>query len=213
MQGRRDADRPAAPYGVIPLAPDLSTAVRLIRARSYQVGKLCPLCGKRIYAGQLLIRAEEDAHLLQHAGCVSSAANKMMNPDRRPVRPYGIRVAVTGGRHFANYAFVAARLDALEISVLAHGAARGADTLAARWARRTECPVRPYLADWDAYRDRAGPIRNRLMLDHFGPQLLVAFTGGVGTADCVRCAWERKIPVWKTWEQPMSPAPRASITG
>ena len=138
--------------------------------------------------------------------------NKVLAPERLPPREEGIKVCVTGGRDFANYEFVAAILDTLEISVLAHGAARGADLLAARWCRRTRTPVRPYPAEWGAYGDRAGPKRNRKMLDDFQPQLVVAFTGGVGTTDCIRCARERKIPVWKTWAQLVSPEPMSSIS-
>jgi hypothetical protein len=68
-------------------------------------------------------------------------------------------------------------------------AARGA---LMRWPRigatthpdivRWECK-----AEWKKYGPAAGPIRNQRMLD-WGPDLVVAFSGGKGTADMVRRA-------------------------
>lgn len=55
-------------------------------------------------------------------------------------------------------------------------------------------PVERYPADWERYGKRAGPIRNRKMLDQ-GPDLVVAFGGDKGTADCVREARRRGIAV------------------
>jgi hypothetical protein len=166
----------------------------------------------RIYAGQLLIRPERNWWALQHAGCAATAQRKVIDPEQFPPRETGLRVAVTGGRNFADDRYLARTLNSLDISVLAHGGAAGADTLAARWAVKTGCPVRVYLPDWNLYGNRAGPLRNRLMLEHFAPGILVAFSGGRGTADCIRTAEEKRIPVWRTWLSETNPLPM-STTG
>ena len=170
-----------------------------------QIGHTCPQCGKRIYGGQLLVRVGSDWKVFQHAACAAKLVEKMRNLPSSPTRENGLRVAVTGGRAYSNSVFLAEVLGQLQIAVLAHGAAPGADTLAARWCRDHDCPVVVYEADWSAYGKRAGPLRNRRMLDHFQPDLLVAFSGGEGTQDCIRAAKERKVPVWRTWVQRKNP--------
>lgn len=106
-----------------------------------------------------------------------------------------MRVLVCGGRDFDDFNFVWHMLESFHlsndgpISVLIHGAARGADTAAARWGQ-SEPSVRvvAYPADWKKHGKAAGPIRNKQMLDEGKPDLVIAFPGGKGTEDMVRRA-------------------------
>lgn len=68
------------------------------------------------------------------------------------------------------------------ISVLIHGAARGADTLARDWAHRNGITAEAYPADWARDGKSAGPLRNLRMLADGKPDLVIAFAGGKGTA-------------------------------
>jgi ABC-type Fe3+-hydroxamate transport system substrate-binding protein len=106
-----------------------------------------------------------------------------------------MKVLVTGGRDFSDYDFVEGYLWTCvvpnEEMVLIHGAATGADTLAARAAEKLGWTVRPYPVtpeDWARYGRRAGPIRNSAMLKDSKPDLVIAFPGGTGTADMVKKA-------------------------
>jgi len=96
-------------------------------------------------------------------------------------------------------------LDALHkaytITELAHGATptrTGADWFADEWSALRGVPLRrfpPILAldgDWPG----AGNARNRRMLKVFQPDLLIAYPGQNGTANCVEEAQRLKIEVW-----------------
>lgn len=108
-------------------------------------------------------------------------------------------IAVTGGRDFNDRAWVMWALDrassGLDDVQLVVGDASGVDTWARLWALERGHQVRVFVADWSTHGRAAGPIRNREMLDQGRPELLVAFPGGRGTADCIRAARERLIPV------------------
>lgn len=71
---------------------------------------------------------------------------------RALVGPGPVRVLICGGRQFEDYEFLAERLDAVHAEVLVgtvvHGAARGADSLAGRWAEARSVAVEAYVADW-----------------------------------------------------------------
>lgn len=94
------------------------------------------------------------------------------------------RIAVTGGRHYANEAFTFAVLDAakerLSLTVLIHGGASGLDRIAARWAARRNVKTEVFPANWKAWGNAAGPKRNQQMVDS-SPDVLIAFPGGRGT--------------------------------
>ena len=109
-------------------------------------------------------------------------------------------VVVTGGRDYADQARVAWALDGLVthygISILHAGDAKGADTLALRWADAHGVPKKKHEADWDTHGRAAGPIRNRAMLREATPDLVVAFPGGSGTKDCVSAAKGFGFRVW-----------------
>lgn len=93
-----------------------------------------------------------------------------------------------GGRNFADRDFVFATLDAVHgkvpITLLRHGAAPGADSLAGAWAETRGVPVDPVPAGWAKYGRSAGPRRNRdMMVREPVPTGGVEFPGGRGTAD------------------------------
>jgi hypothetical protein len=96
-------------------------------------------------------------------------------------------VLVCGGRNFQDDKLLRRTLDfvhrAMPITKLIHGGARGADTLAGRWAWAKGIPVEVFVADWDRYGKKAGSIRNGEMLEVGKPHAVIAFEGGRGTED------------------------------
>ena len=98
------------------------------------------------------------------------------------------------------------------VHLLLHGGARGADRAIGRAAHQLGWRVQSLAADWRRYGRRAGPIRNRRLLEqalveaqaHTSPAfsasvLVIAFPGGAGTASLVqqarRCSSHSPVPV------------------
>lgn len=108
-----------------------------------------------------------------------------------------MKILVCGGRDYSDMAKVFQILDTLTgVSVVVHGAARGADTLAGLWAASKSLKEKPYPADWNRYGKRAGPIRNLRMLDDNPDiELVVAFPGGAGTENMIALAEARGIKI------------------
>lgn len=108
-----------------------------------------------------------------------------------------LRLLVTGGRDCTDYKAVSAALDAIHtktpITLLIHGAARGADSTSALWAKNRNVPQAPFPANWDKHGKAAGPIRNQQMIDEGYPTAYHAFPGGNGTADMVRRCQKHNI--------------------
>ena len=111
-----------------------------------------------------------------------------------------MKVLVCGSRSYADRIHVFRVLTDLHsshpISVIVHGGATGADTLAHEWAVEHSIAYARYPANWDLDgRKAAGPIRNQRMLDAESPDLVVAFLGGRGTQDMMRRARKAGIEV------------------
>ncbi len=111
-----------------------------------------------------------------------------------------VRIIVCGGRDYADREHV---YDVLRFIHIKRGIAEiiqgecptGADRFAREWAvnmgvKLTRCPAR-----WDLHGKRAGPIRNRQMLE-LKPDGVVAFPGGRGTQDMITAATEAGFPVY-----------------
>lgn len=114
-----------------------------------------------------------------------------------------MRALVCGGRDFRDYALLGRTLTAIGgITCIVHGAARGADSLAASWGYRNKIPCIPKPADWDAHGRGAGIIRNMTMLQETKPDLVVAFPGGTGTANMVQIARAAGVDVIQWWMIP-----------
>lgn len=111
-----------------------------------------------------------------------------------------MRLLVCGGRDFTNREALNTHLNALlqergRVSVLIHGDASGADTLAKEWAGDAGIPTLAFPAKWEKYGRSAGSIRNSEMLAEGKPDLVVAFPGGVGTNNMVFQARRARVPV------------------
>ena len=108
-----------------------------------------------------------------------------------------MRVLVCGGREFDDWNLLNITLHETmgiyrgsppESHVVISGDSVGADWLARSWAKSTGRRYEGFPANWKKYGKAAGPIRNQQMLDEGKPDLVVAFSGGVGTADMVKRA-------------------------
>jgi len=111
------------------------------------------------------------------------------------------RIIVCGGRDYADQDAVDSALDRVHakrpVTMLVHGAARGADSLADDWAKRRGVPREPH--PYPSHLGRAGgPARNAEMAAA-GADGCVAFPGGRGTDDMVWRAEYDSIPVWRPY--------------
>lgn len=81
------------------------------------------------------------------------------------------------------------------LTTIIHGGAKGADSLAHTWARNKGLNVLKVNAQWDLHGKAAGMIRNKEMLD-LGPDVVIAFKGGVGTEGMITIARKAGVPVF-----------------
>lgn len=112
-----------------------------------------------------------------------------------------MKVLVCGGRDYSNWAYGWLRLDQLhmehdhKIELVINGGASGADAMSSQWARERRIQWCEFPANFDRLGKPAGPIRNEIMVRIMQPDLVVAFPGGTGTANCVSYANRYKIKV------------------
>jgi methylmalonyl-CoA mutase cobalamin-binding subunit len=100
-----------------------------------------------------------------------------------------VKVLVCGDRRWTDAAAVERELKKFPPgTVVIHGGARGADTIAAQTAARLGFEVIAFPARWELYGRAAGPIRNSEMLAQ-DPDLVIAFHADLaasrGTKDVV----------------------------
>jgi ABC-type Fe3+-hydroxamate transport system substrate-binding protein len=109
-----------------------------------------------------------------------------------------MRILVTGGRKFADKELLFTFLDRLHqergITLIIHGAAQGADSLADEWSKARGVETLPCLADVERYKRAVWDEQCKQMLAH-KPDLVVAFPGGNGTANMVQLAQKTGVEV------------------
>jgi YspA, cpYpsA-related SLOG family len=110
------------------------------------------------------------------------------------------RLLVTGSRSWTDYDVIRAEIGQVVTErmsetgepypriVVVHGAAKGADLLAARAALEFRLGQEPHPADWQKYHKRAGYVRNEEMVAP-GADLCLAFV-----LQCVRAACDGRTP-------------------
>ena len=101
---------------------------------------------------------------------------------------------IVGSRSFQDWDRFVVELDRLMtgqvVDRIVSGGADGADSLAERFALERGIPITVHQADWERYRSKAGPKRNRLIVRD--SDVIVAFWVGVstGTKNTIRRARE-----------------------
>ena len=80
------------------------------------------------------------------------------------------------------------------IDLIIEGGAKGADAMAAEYARNHGIRFATVNPNWDRHGKAAGPIRNADMLD-LNPTMVIAFPGGRGTANMVKQARDAGVEV------------------
>jgi len=85
-------------------------------------------------------------------------------------------ILVTGDRNWTNVERVIKVLECFpKNTIIVHGNARGADTIAWLVAEELGMTVRKYPAKWSEYGRAAGSIRNKLMYETEKPDIVIAF--------------------------------------
>src|SRR5574343_548665 len=100
-----------------------------------------------------------------------------------------MKLGVVGSRHFTDYDLLSRVLEQYtDIEEIVSGCAKGADSLARRYADEHGIPMKEYLPEWDKYGRAAGPIRNKLIVER--ADLIVAFLadGSRGTRSTINIA-------------------------
>ncbi len=106
-----------------------------------------------------------------------------------------VKILVSGDRNWTDENSIREVLNKYDPqeTILIHGAARGADTLAANVAAELGFKkILPFKADWKQYGRAAGPIRNGQMLTEGKPDIIIAFHSDIeaskGTKDMLKRA-------------------------
>ena len=111
------------------------------------------------------------------------------------------KVIVAGGRDFTDYTLLESTMQHLlseksDIEIVS-GVARGADSLALRFASQNNLPIRKFPANWNLYGKSAGFRRNKEMAEY--ADACVCFWDGKskGTADMIRlsCLYELQLRI------------------
>lgn len=122
----------------------------------------------------------------------------MQYQDDKAVNPPRKRILICGDRNYKDWLKVQDYLNTISrTTIIIHGGARGADSLAGNLATSLNMKVIKFPAEWDKYGKAAGVLRNQQMLDDGHPDLVVYFhkdlENSKGTKDMVTRAVDNKI--------------------
>ena len=90
-----------------------------------------------------------------------------------------MKLAVIGSRGFNDYSLLCHELDKLQFDCIVSGGARGADQLAARYAKERNITLIEHLPDYTKYGRGAPLVRNKLIIQD--ADQVIAFWDGVST--------------------------------
>jgi len=111
-----------------------------------------------------------------------------------------MKAIVCGGRSYSDSKYLEEVMDLCKgwwnLTCIITGGAKGADTLAHRWALKRGLATEVFHADWDTYGKPAGMIRNREMLTIGQPNVVIAFPGTTGTENMITIARKAMVPVF-----------------
>jgi len=107
-------------------------------------------------------------------------------------------LAIVGYREFRDYARLCAIMDQVKTPVdrIVSGGARGADTLAEKYAKEHGIEMIVHPAQWDKYGKSAGYKRNQYIVDDANAMIAFLHPQSKGTKNSVGLAQKKGIPVF-----------------
>jgi len=86
-----------------------------------------------------------------------------------------MKLIIAGSRHLPNCVELIDKLvkPLPRVEEVVSGCARGVDTSGEMWAKLNNIPVKRFPADWERYKNSAGPIRNMQMARYADALLLI----------------------------------------
>lgn len=110
-----------------------------------------------------------------------------------------MKAIICGGRDFLDFEYAMRELDSVhrerKLTLVIQGEARGADYLARLWAESRGVDVVGHKAKWKEFGSRAGPVRNKHMLEFENPDIVIAMPGGSGTSHMKKIARDAGVEV------------------
>lgn len=115
-----------------------------------------------------------------------------------------MKVLVCGGRKYSNMSRIFCTLNAIHairpILEVIEGGATGADSIAGNWAKMYGEKLTVVLPDYRKHDPKVAPLIRNSQMAELNPDLLIAFPGGSGTADMIKKAKARHIPILEIGE-------------
>lgn len=103
-----------------------------------------------------------------------------------------MKLAIVGSRKFNDYNkmcdFVLSKFKLEDIEVVVSGGAKGADSLAEKFANDNNIPISIKAADWKKYGKAAGPIRNKLIIEEADAVVAFPASDSKGTLHDIKLA-------------------------
>jgi hypothetical protein len=166
-----------------------------LACEDYKNLKLNPICSQcEIHQETKKLRQEIGD--MQAESIVLKAISEAFN------RSTKLRILVCGSRNWKDEkGEIKKFINSLpENAIIVEGAAKGADSLAAEYAKNRGLRVNEFPANWDAHGKAAGFIRNKEMLEDGYPNVVVAYSKNLktskGTLDMVTQSMKAGIPVF-----------------
>ena len=111
-----------------------------------------------------------------------------------------MKVLICGSRHFYDWRLLEQTFYEFRkennVTEIITGEAAGADSLGKQYAIYESIPYRGFPANWELHGKKAGPIRNRSMVEE-RPDMVLAFLaeGSKGTENMIEQATQAGVPV------------------
>jgi hypothetical protein len=108
-----------------------------------------------------------------------------------------MRVIIAGSRTFDNYDIIdiSIKMSKFIITEIISGGADGIDSLAERYAKENNIPLKVYPADWQKHGKKAGPIRNGIMANNADALIAIWDGKSRGTKNMIETALKKKLKV------------------
>ena len=108
-------------------------------------------------------------------------------------------LGIVGSRNFTDYDMFCRHVDEFvknnHVTSIVSGGARGADSMAERWAHEHNVPIMVYHAEWTKYGRSAGPRRNMKIVADSSYILAFPSKDGHGTQNTIAFASKKGIMV------------------